>query len=162
MHGRTHAQDRQSRSRAKRAAGEGAADKGTAPTARELTEQAVQVLADGMGGKDMRIRLACAKEVIGNGKALAMTADLSQRLDGLDDDTLDAAIDAIRQALGAAAGRWKRSGRRGSAATGCATTGRTRSRPSSTPQARCSVSGCSWPATSSARPWRARPKPQCT
>jgi hypothetical protein len=88
--------------RVKRAAGESITEDGIVPTARELTGQALQVLAKGLSDTDIRIRLACAKEVIGHGKALAMTSDLSQRLDGLDDETLDAAIDAIRQALGAA------------------------------------------------------------
>jgi hypothetical protein len=86
------------------ATGKDAADKGITPTARGLSKQALHVLAKGLEGNDMRIALACAKEVIGHGKALAVSADLSQRLDGLDDETLDAAIDAIRTALGAAAG----------------------------------------------------------
>jgi hypothetical protein len=87
-----------------RASDEDSADKGTVPTARALTEKALRVLGDGMDGEDMRIALACAKEVISNGKTLGMVGDLSQRLDGLDDETLDAAINAIRQALGAAQG----------------------------------------------------------
>ena len=90
--------------RSKSSRAKDAADEGIAPTARGLSKQALQVLAKGLKDDDMRIALACAKEVIGNGKALAMTADPSQRLDGLDDETLDAAIDAIRQALGAAQG----------------------------------------------------------
>lgn len=79
----------------------GGRPKGIAAIAREHTDKAVSVLVEGMESDDERVRIAAAKEILdrGYGKAPVFTADLTKRLDDLDDDALDAAIDAIRDAL---------------------------------------------------------------
>ena len=86
----------------------GGRPKGIAAIARQHTDRAVEVLVNAMGSDDERVQIAAAKEILdrGYGKAPVFTADLTKRLDDLDDDALDAAIDAIRDALrnGSAAG----------------------------------------------------------
>ena len=79
----------------------GGRPKGIAALARQHTDRAVQVLVEGMESQDERVKIAAAKEILdrGYGKAPVFTADLTKRLDDLDDDALDAAIDAIRDAL---------------------------------------------------------------
>jgi hypothetical protein len=79
----------------------GGRPKGIAAKAREHTDKAVEVLVAGMNDEDARVRIAAAREILdrGYGKAVAVTADLSNKLDDLDDDALDAAIDAIREAI---------------------------------------------------------------
>lgn len=81
----------------------GGRPKGIAAKAREYADRAVQVLADALDDEDAKVRIAAAKELIdrGYGKPVTMTADVSKRLDDLDDDTLDSAIDALRAAVGA-------------------------------------------------------------
>ena len=81
----------------------GGRPKGIAAKAREHADKAIDVLAAALDDGDSRVRIAAAKELIdrGYGKPVAMTADVSNRLDDLNDDTLDAAIDAIREAIGA-------------------------------------------------------------
>jgi hypothetical protein len=75
--------------------------KGIAGLAREFGDRAMQVLADALGDDDGRIRIAAAKEILdrGYGKSVQMTADLTKALDEFDDDTLDAAISAVRSAI---------------------------------------------------------------
>jgi hypothetical protein len=82
----------------------GGRPKGIAAKAREYADRALDVIAEALADEDAKVRLAAAKEVLdrGYGKAIAMTADVSKRLDDLDDDTLDSAIDALRAAIGAA------------------------------------------------------------
>jgi len=79
----------------------GGRPKGIAALARVHTDKAVQVLVDGMESTDERVKIAAAKEILdrGYGKAPVFTADLTGKLDDLDDDALDAAIFAIRDAL---------------------------------------------------------------
>lgn len=79
----------------------GGRPKGIAALARAHTDKAVQVLVDGMESDDERVKIAAAKEILdrGYGKAPVFTADLTGKLDDLDDDALDAAIFAIRDAL---------------------------------------------------------------
>lgn len=79
----------------------GGRPKGIAAIARQHTDRAVEVLVNAMGSEDERVQIAAAKEILdrGYGKAPVFTADLTKRLDDLDDDALDAAIDAIRDAL---------------------------------------------------------------
>jgi hypothetical protein len=79
----------------------GGRPKGIAAIARQHTDKAVQVLVDGMESPDERVKIAAAKEILdrGYGKAPVFTADLTGKLDDLDDDALDAAIFAIRDAL---------------------------------------------------------------
>ena len=82
----------------------GGRPKGIAAKAREHTDKALDVLVEGMADTDPRVRVAAAKEVLdrGWGKPLAMTADVSKRLDEFTDDDLDAGIAFLRAAIGAA------------------------------------------------------------
>lgn len=82
----------------------GGRPKGLAAKAREFADRALEVISEALGDDDPKIRLAAAKEVLdrGYGKAVSMTADVSARLDDLDDDTLNSAIDALRAAIGSA------------------------------------------------------------
>ena len=82
----------------------GGRPKGIAAKAREHTDAALQVLVDGLIDEDPRVKIAAAKEILdrGFGKPIAMTADVTRKLDELDDDTLGAAIDALRAEVGAA------------------------------------------------------------
>ncbi len=81
----------------------GGRPKGIAKLAREHTDRALEVLREALEDEDKRVAVAAAKEILdrGWGKAVTMTADVSKRLDEFDDDTLDAAIDALRAAIGA-------------------------------------------------------------
>lgn len=82
----------------------GGRPKGLAAKAREYTDRALEVIAEALQDPDPKVKLAAAKEVFdrGYGKAVSMTADVSKRLDDLDDDSLDSAIDALRSAIGSA------------------------------------------------------------
>jgi hypothetical protein len=82
----------------------GGRPKGIAAKAREHTDKALQVLVDGMGDDDPRVRVSAAKEVLdrGWGKPLTMTADVTKKLDEFTDDDLDAGIAFLRSAIGAA------------------------------------------------------------
>lgn len=82
----------------------GGRPKGIAAKAREHTDRAVEVLVQGMEDDDRRVRIAAAKELLdrGYGKPLAMTADVTKRLDDWSDDDIDAAISALRAAIPAA------------------------------------------------------------
>lgn len=81
----------------------GGRPKGIAAKAREHADKAVEVLVAGMSDTDGRIRIAAAKEILdrGYGKALTMTADISDKIEEFDDESLDAAISALRSAIGA-------------------------------------------------------------
>jgi hypothetical protein len=83
----------------------GGRPKGIAAKAREHTDRAVEVLVEGMEDDDHKVRIAAAREVLdrGWGKPLAMTADVSKRLDEFTDDDLDAGIAFLRSALSASA-----------------------------------------------------------
>ena len=80
----------------------GGRPKGLAAKAREYADRALEVIAEALEDADPKVRLAAAKEVFdrGYGKPVSMTADVSKRLDDLDDDSLDSAIDALRAAIG--------------------------------------------------------------
>ncbi|MDL2203531.1 DUF5681 domain-containing protein [Brucella intermedia] len=82
----------------------GGRPKGIAAKAREHTDRAVEVLVAGMSDQDARVRIAAAKEILdrGYGKPLTMTADVSNKLEEFDDESLDAAIDTLRAAVSAA------------------------------------------------------------
>lgn len=79
----------------------GGRPKGIAAKAREHTDRALEVLVEGMSDPDPRVKVAAAKELLdrGYGKPIAMTADVTNRLDDWSDDDLDAAISAIRASL---------------------------------------------------------------
>jgi hypothetical protein len=80
----------------------GGRPKGIAAKAREHTETALDVLVAGMADNDARVRIAAAKEILdrGYGKALTMTADISNKIEEFDDESLDAAISVLRSAIG--------------------------------------------------------------
>lgn len=82
----------------------GGRPKGIAAIARQHTDKAVDVLVAAMDEDDPRVRVAAAKEILdrGYGKAPVFTADLTGKLDDLDDDALDAALVAIGDAIRAA------------------------------------------------------------
>jgi hypothetical protein len=79
----------------------GGRPKGIAAKAREHGDRALEVLSNALEDPDPRTRIAAAKEILdrGYGKAVVMTADVTKALDEFDDDTLDAAISAVRSAL---------------------------------------------------------------
>ncbi len=79
----------------------GGRPKGIAAIAREHTDKAVDVLVAAMDDPDSRVKIAAAKEILdrGYGKAPVFTADLTGKLDDLDDNALDAALSAIRDAI---------------------------------------------------------------
>lgn len=72
----------------------GGRPKGIAARARQHTDKAVEVLVNGMDDDDARVRVAAAKEILdrGYGKSVAMTADLTKKLDAFDDEQLEAAL----------------------------------------------------------------------
>lgn len=80
----------------------GGRPKGVAAKAREFTDKALEVLVNGMDDPDARVRITAAKEIIdrGYGKALTMTADISNKIEEFDDESLDAAISVLRSAIG--------------------------------------------------------------
>lgn len=75
----------------------GGRPKGIAALARQHTDRALDVLVAGMGDDDPRVRVTAAKEILdrGWGKAVAMTADVTKRLDAFDDDQLEAALGVL-------------------------------------------------------------------
>jgi hypothetical protein len=81
----------------------GGRPKGIAAKAREHADKALDVLVEGLSDGDGRIRIAAAKELLdrGYGKALTMTADISNKIEEFDDESLDAAISVLRSAIGA-------------------------------------------------------------
>ena len=76
----------------------GGRPKGLGTKAREYGDKCIEVLADALDSDDVKTRIAAARELLdrGYGKPLTMTAEVSNRLDELDDDTLDAAIGILR------------------------------------------------------------------
>jgi hypothetical protein len=84
----------------------GGRPKGIAAKAREHTDRAIEVLVEGMEDDDHKVRIAASREILdrGWGKPLAMTADITKRLDEFTDDDLDAGISFLRAALGASLG----------------------------------------------------------
>ncbi|WP_104662840.1 DUF5681 domain-containing protein [Ensifer adhaerens] len=82
----------------------GGRPKGLAAKAREHADRALDVLTTALADADAKVRIAAAREILdrGYGKPVTMTADVSRKLDEIDDDTLDSAIDALRAATGVA------------------------------------------------------------
>lgn len=79
----------------------GGRPKGLGAKAREYGDRCIEVLADALDSADVKTRIAAARELLdrGYGKPLTMTAEVSNRLCELDDDTLDAGIEAIKSIL---------------------------------------------------------------
>lgn len=82
----------------------GGRPKGIAAKAREHADKAIEVLVAGMDDEDPRVRIAAAKEIIdrGYGKPLTMTADVTNKIEDFDDESLDAAISVLKSAIGSA------------------------------------------------------------
>lgn len=80
----------------------GGRPKGIAALARQRTDRALDVLTEALEDDDKRVAVAAAKELLdrGWGKSVAMSANVTDKLSEFDDDSLDAAIDAIRSAIG--------------------------------------------------------------
>jgi len=79
----------------------GGRPKGIAALARQHTDKALDVLVNALDDDDARVRVAASKEILdrGYGKAIAMTADLTNKLDAFDDDAIESAIDVLRAAI---------------------------------------------------------------
>lgn len=80
----------------------GGRPKGIAAKAREHTDRALEVLVEALDDDDTRVRITAAKEIIdrGFGKPLTMTADVTNKIEDFDDESLDAAISVLKSALG--------------------------------------------------------------
>lgn len=80
----------------------GGRPKGIAAIAREHKDKAIEVLVAGMSDDDPRVRMAAAKEILdrGYGKPLTMTADVTNKIEDFDDESLDAAISVLKSAIG--------------------------------------------------------------
>jgi uncharacterized protein DUF5681 len=81
----------------------GGRPKGIAAKAREHTDRCIDVLVEGLDDSDIKVRIVAAEKLLdrGWGKSVSMSADVTNKLSEIDDDSLDAAIDAIRAAIGA-------------------------------------------------------------
>ena len=79
----------------------GGRPKGIAAKAREHTARAIDVLVEGMEDDDAKVRIAAAKEMLdrGYGKPLTMTAEVSNRIEEMDDESLDAAISILQELI---------------------------------------------------------------
>lgn len=75
--------------------------KGIAAKAKAHADKCIQVLSEALADDDTKTRIAAARELLdrGFGKAVAMTADVTNRLEEFDDADLDAAISALRTAI---------------------------------------------------------------
>jgi len=82
----------------------GGRPKGIAAKAREYGDKALQVLVDALDDENPKVRLTAASEIIdrGYGKALTMTADLTNKIEDFDDESLDAAIAFLKSNIGTA------------------------------------------------------------
>lgn len=69
--------------------------------AREHKDKALDVLVSAMDEDDAKVRIAAAREILdrGFGKPVTMSADVTDRLDDLDDDAIDAALSAVRNII---------------------------------------------------------------
>ena len=90
----------------------GGRPKGIGKLAREHGDKALDVLVAALADDDGRVRIAAAREILdrGYGKPVTMTADVTNRLEELDDDFLEAAIAQLRASTGAADAPRSRSG----------------------------------------------------
>ena len=79
----------------------GGRPKGLGTKAREHGDRCIEILATALDDRDAKVRIAAARELLdrGYGRPLTMTAEVTNRLDELDDDTLDAGIEAIKSVL---------------------------------------------------------------
>lgn len=68
--------------------------------AQKHAQAALDALVAGLADPDTRVKITAAKEILdrGFGKALTVTADVTDRLGEMDDDALDAALDAVQAA----------------------------------------------------------------
>ena len=91
----------------------GGRPKGIARLAREHGDKALNVLVSALDDDDGRIRIAAAREILdrGYGKPVTMTADVTNKLEELDDDFLESAIAQLRAATEVAPKSDSRSGK---------------------------------------------------
>ena len=96
-----HSRDETGRFPAGQSGNPGGRPKGIAALAREHKDKALEVLVAGLDNADAKVQIAAAREILdrGYGKPVTMTADVSDRLDDLDDDALISALDAIRHVI---------------------------------------------------------------
>ena len=82
----------------------GGRPKGIAAKAREHADKALDVLVGALDEEDAKVRITAARELLdrGYGKPVTMTADVTNKLEEFDDASLDAAISALRSAIGVA------------------------------------------------------------
>lgn len=75
-----------------------------AAIAREAAPKAIERLVDLIGDADPKVAIDAAKHVLDRavGKPIAMSADVTDRLDEFTDDELDAAITDLRSRIAAA------------------------------------------------------------
>lgn len=80
----------------------GGRPKGIAAKAREHADRAIEVLAEALADADPKVRIAAADKILdrGYGKPVTMTADVTDKLEDLDDATLADAIAVLRAAVG--------------------------------------------------------------
>ncbi len=73
--------------------------------AREMASDAMEVLRAAMSDEDPRVRVDAAKHVLDRaiGKPIAMSADVTDRLDEFTDEQLDAAIADVERRISAVA-----------------------------------------------------------
>lgn len=90
----------------------GGRPKGIAAQARQHGARALDVLVEALESDDEKVKIAAAREILdrGYGKALTMTADVTSRLDEMDDDALDAALSVVRAAIRAGGEAGERGG----------------------------------------------------
>lgn len=90
----------------------GGRPKGIAAKAREHGDKALTVLANALDDGDAKVRIAAAKEIMdrGYGKPLTMTADVTNRIEDFDDESLDAAISVLRDLVGSSGKDGERKG----------------------------------------------------
>lgn len=80
----------------------GGRPKGIAEMARSYSNRALGVLVDGLASDNDAMKLGCAKELLdrGFGKSVALSADLTSKLDEWDDASLLAGLAALEHSLG--------------------------------------------------------------
>ena len=91
----------------------GGRPKGIAAIAREHKDKAISVLVEAMDDSDARVRVAASREILdrGFGKSIAMSADVTDRLDDMDEEAIDAALNALRDVIRARSEPDKSSGK---------------------------------------------------
>ena len=79
----------------------GGRPKGIAALARLQTDKCIEVLTKALKSPDERVSIAAANSLLdrGYGKPIAMSADVTDKLNDLDDESIMGAIAALRERL---------------------------------------------------------------